>query len=190
MAYSKELGVGTSALVPIPSDIVNIPTPGSLVFESTTTGLSPAITASGVTELIDASGDFISENRAKIGMVVYSYGPNISSVGAGYVLQVVSDTKLLVQTVAGGGNYILDFASALGSYQLYANSTEPCMLYPVAQSKFSTYSFESAGGDIIDIGLPATPVLNTPVIPVQVQKYRLTNTEIAATTPLTLLAVW
>ena len=64
------------------------------------------------------------------------------------------------------------------------------MLYPVAQSKFSTYSFESAGGDIIDIGLPATPVLNTPVIPVQVQKYRLTNTEIAATTPLTLLAVW
>jgi len=190
MAYSKELGVGTSALIPIPSDIVNIPTPGSLAWSGATTAGSPAITAEGVTELIDAGGSFITSNRAKIGMVVYCYGPHPSSVGAGYVLQVESDTKLLVQTVAAGGNYILDFVTHPANYQLYANSTEPCMLYPVAQSKFSTYSFESAGGDIIDIGAPATPMLNTPVIPVQVQKYRFTDTEITATTPLTLLGVW
>jgi len=147
MAYQK-LQVSRGLAV-IPSDDTNIPFPGALMIDSTTTGAS-------VSKLIDSAGDFINKG-VRPGDIVYdeSVPPLAATVTA-----VDSATQLSVTTAI----------PTTTNYKLYqGGQNDGCVLYV---GTTGTVTVITAGGDeVLFTGVPAGMFM-----PVQVTKVKAVGT--------------
>ena len=159
MAYQKLQA--SRALSVIPSDTINIPSPASLAFSSTTT-------AAAALKLIDAAGDFITRG-VRIGDIIYSQGAVVSIVTA-----VDSATQLSVDLAVGTSR----------GYDLYASPDSPnngCVLYVGDIAAGATMTIITAGGDEIAFA----GLLAGSFIPVQTTRVKSTGTLAAG-----IIALW
>jgi hypothetical protein len=97
------------ALNVIPSDTVNIPSPESLIIDSSAT----ATTAS---KLVDTAADFTGDQLVLVGNVVYNTATSLTAK----VLAVDSATQLTLDT---------DIMLIGNTYKIFSKESNDCMLY-------------------------------------------------------------
>jgi hypothetical protein len=97
------------ALNVIPSDTVNIPSPESLIIDS-------SATATTTNKLVDAAAEFDGDQLVPIGSVIY----NTTTQSTAKVTAVDNATQLTIDT---------DIMSIGDSYKIYSKESNDCMLY-------------------------------------------------------------